>query len=93
MFFHVLKAEAKGLSLQSKRVFVLYLFRDYKPTTPGVHTLEVLPLILSMLSISDGLCALRLLILVKCGFLLSCTAALRCGVLAAVPQVFRAALR
>lgn len=69
----MLKAEAKDVSFQHKHVFVLYLFRDYKPhTAGGSHSggYYLIPLILNMLSISDGLCALRLLILVKYGFLL-----------------------
>lgn len=69
----MLTAEAKGARFQHKRVFVLYLFRDYKPhTAGGSHSggYYLTPLILSMLSISDGLCALRLLTLVKYGFLL-----------------------
>lgn len=77
-FFRMLKAEAKGVNLQHEGVFVLYLFRDYKPhTAAGSHSggYYLIPLILSMLSISDGLCAPRLLILVKYGFLLSCCVA------------------
>lgn len=64
----MLKADVKELSLQRERVFFLYRFRDYKPTQArGSHSggYYLIPLILSMLSISDGLCALRLLALVK----------------------------
>lgn len=68
-FYCVLKA----VSLQHERVFVLYHFRDYKPAQArGSHSggYYLIPLILSMLSISNGLCAPRLLILVKYGLLL-----------------------